>query len=490
MAHKVITDTHIFPRMNRDVIRHRERMRQAIKRNLEAVVANENIITTEKGKVVRIPIHQLREWHFAFEEREPMVGHGDGRKKVPCPACSGSGYEGNGGVCDPCDGIGIVTSRRARRIREWLYEQEHGPTMLGSISMTFDPDLVSEMARRPDKSEDEEEKRRRGATGRPRSKSGDRILREKKGGADGERGGDKPGVDIYETEITIEELANIVFDALELPDLENRGKRKIRSEVYHFDDIRKAGPMSSIERKRTVRANMERNAKEIGRAVIRGIERKDIRYQTWEIEEEEEAAAVVMAIMDTSGSMTEFKKFICRTFFSWMVRFLRTQYKQVEIVFIAHHTEAKEVNETDFFHKVESGGTMMSSGWAKALQILKERFSPTDWNVYVFHFSDGENFPNDNDDLISGIRSILDYPANMVGYGEVTAQDPDDRWPFWASPTQVKEILQKVFAGERRFVVAEIKKQGDVWPALQTFFSRDAKTSQALDDLVTEEEAP
>jgi len=125
----------------------------------------------------------------------------------------------------------------------------------------------------------------------------------------------------------------------------------------------------------------------------------------------------------------------------------------------------------------------MSSGWTKALHILKERFSPSDWNVYVFHFSDGENFPDDNDDLISGIKSVLDYPANMVGYGEVTAQDPDDRWPFWASPTHVKDILNKVFSSERRFTVAEIKKQSDVWPALKTFFSRDAKMSKEIEDI-------
>lgn len=481
MAHKVITDTEIFQRMNRDVVRHRERMRQAIKNNLESVVANEDIITTEKGKIVRVPIRQLREWRFAFEEREVMVGHGDGRKKVPCPNCKGEG-------CDLCNGIGIVPSKRATKIREWLYEREHGPSMLSSnVHLSFDSDIISAMAKHISGNE-EEEKKRKGASGRPRSKAGDRIYREKggKGTGAGDEGGEKPGVDIYETEISIEELENIVFEALELPNLEDRGKRKIKSDVFHFDEIRKSGPMSTIEKKRTVRANMLRNTKETGKATIGNFDREDMRFQTWEVEEEEEAAAVIVAIMDVSGSMTEFKKYICRTFFSWMVRFLRTQYTQVEIVFIAHHTEAKEVSEEDFFHRVESGGTMMSSGWKKALQVLKERFSPQDWNIYAYHFSDGENFSHDNDDLIEGIKSMLAYPVNMIGYGEVTAQDPDDRWPFWASPTAVKDILEKVFSNERRFVVAEIKKQGDVWPALKKFFSRDAKVSGALEELETE----
>ena len=475
MAHKVVIDTDIFPRMNRDIARHRERLRNAIKNNIESVIANEGIITAEEGKIIRVPVQQMKEWSFEFSESETRVGQGDGRRKITCPACKGAG-------CDVCNNIGIVTEGRAKVIREWLYEQEHGPSMLANVSLKFDADLISSLSKNDDEI-DSENISRRGESGRPRSRAGDRIFKERPDGSSDETG-EKPGVDIFETEITIEELEDIVFETLHLPLLEDRGKMKIKSEIFHFDEVKKTGPMSSVERKLTMKANMLRNAKETGVAKVFGINNQDLRFHTFNMEEKEEAAAVVMAIMDVSGSMTEFKKFICRTFFSWMIRFLRTQYSQVEIVFIAHHSTAKEVSEEDFFHRVESGGTVMSSGWKKALQIMRERYDPKDWNIYAYHFSDGENSMNDNEELVLAIKEVLDYPVNMAGYGEITAKDPYNPWPFWASFGSVKSTLEKFFDNdESRFIIAEINDKTHIWQTLQRFFMRDANMSNDMGHL-------
>ena len=94
--------------------------------------------------------------------------------------------------------------------------------------------------------------------------------------------------------------------------------------------------------------------------------------------------------------MDTMKKYLARSFFFLLYQFLCTRYQNVEIVFIAHHTEAHEVTEEEFFHKGESGGTFISSGYNKALEIIDERYHPALWNVYAFHCSDGDNFDSDN----------------------------------------------------------------------------------------------
>ena len=109
-----------------------------------------------------------------------------------------------------------------------------------------------------------------------------------------------------------------------------------------------------------------------------------------------ESNAVVLCLMDTSGSMDTMKKYLARSFFFLLYQFICTKYRNVEIVFIAHHTEAKEVTEEEFFHKGESGGTFISSAYLKALDIIQARYHPSLWNIYAFHCSDGDNFDSDN----------------------------------------------------------------------------------------------
>ena len=124
------------------------------------------------------------------------------------------------------------------------------------------------------------------------------------------------------------------------------------------------------------------------------------------LDEREESNAVVVCIMDTSGSMDRLKKYLARSFFFLLFQFLCTKYKAVEIVFIAHHTQAKEVTEEEFFHKGESGGTLISSGYRKALDVIQQRYHPEHWNVYAFHCSDGDNFESDNEEALKAAREL------------------------------------------------------------------------------------
>jgi uncharacterized sporulation protein YeaH/YhbH (DUF444 family) len=118
------------------------------------------------------------------------------------------------------------------------------------------------------------------------------------------------------------------------------------------------------------------------------IREEDKRFKTWEMVTEPQRNAVIFAMRDVSGSMGEFEAYICRSFYFWMLRFLRTKYTNCEIVFITCHTEAKEVDEGAFFGLGESGGTRMSSAYALAMKIIEQRFNPREWNIYPFLFSD------------------------------------------------------------------------------------------------------
>ena len=192
----------------------------------------------------------------------------------------------------------------------------------------------------------------------------------------GQRGeaGDEPGVDYYEAEVTLDELAALIFEDLGLPFLEEKKQAEMETETVRFTDVRKTGPMANLDKKRTIMENIKRNAAK-GDPHFGDIKNEDLRFKTWEPTIRYESNAVVIAMMDVSGSMGEFEKYIARSFYFWMVRFLRTKYTNVKIVFISHHTEAKEVTEEEFFTHGESGGTQVSSAYELALKIIQERFT-------------------------------------------------------------------------------------------------------------------
>jgi uncharacterized sporulation protein YeaH/YhbH (DUF444 family) len=175
-----------------------------------------------------------------------------------------------------------------------------------------------------------------------------------------------------------------------------------------------------------------------------------------------------MAMMDVSGSMGEFEKYIARSFYFWMVRFLRTKYNNVKIVFISHHTEAKEVTEEEFFTHGESGGTQVSSAYELALQIIKERFNPEDWNIYPFHFSDGDNLPWDNERCVALVEQLMRL-CNIFGYGEI-------REGHYRSPSTLMSAYNRI--EDPKFMAVTISDRSEVYPALRRFFAtRDMETA-------------
>lgn len=276
-------------------------------------------------------------------------------------------------------------------------------------------------------------------------------------GKDG-RAGNKPGEDYFEAEIDLEELETMLFSELELPRLKQKQQDNIKVETVEFNDIRKKGIMSNIDKKRTILENLRRNALS-GKPGIHSITPDDLRFKTWNEKIQPRSNALVIAMMDTSGSMGQFEKYVARSFFFWMTRFLRHKYEHVEIVFIAHHTEAKIVSEEDFFNKGESGGTICSSAYRQALELIDRDYPPSAYNIYPFHFSDGDNLTSDNERCVKLIHELLKR-SNMFGYGEINQYNRSS-------------TLMSAYRHIRHpaFQHTIIREKGEVYKALKTFFS-------------------
>lgn len=293
--------------------------------------------------------------------------------------------------------------------------------------------------------------------------------------------GDRPGVDYYETEVTLEELIEIMFEDLELPNLERRALREVISErSSKRKGYRHVGIRVRLDKRRTAKQRVMRmlasgrGPRQMAEAAALegnvGEERRfpfhkdDLRYKHIEIDTREESNAAVICIMDTSGSMDTMKKYLARSFFFLLYQFVSTRYRNVEIVFIAHHTEAREVTEEEFFHKGESGGTFISSGYQKALEIIAERYHPSLWNVYAFHCSDGDNFESDNPAALKAAEELSDL-CNLFGYGEIK---PLGSRYYESSMLNVFRRIQNP-----NFHTVLIERKEDIWPSFKAFLAKE-----------------
>ena len=348
------------------------------------------------------------------------------------------------------------------------------------------PDLVSEeniimsrgkdVVRIPIRSLDEykirysQDKNKHAGQGNGDSNVGDVIAKDgrpQKAAGKGSGAGDQPGQDYYEAEVSFEELEEAFFSELELPNLQEKEKDNIVTTDYEFRDIRKKGLQGNIDKKRTMLEAFKRNAMD-GKPQFNPIYPDDLRFKTWEDIEKPESKAVVLAMMDTSGSMGMWEKYCARSFFFWMTRFLRTKYETVEIEFIAHHTEAKVVDEESFFYKGESGGTICSSAYRKALELIDSKYSPERYNIYPFHFSDGDNLTSDNKRCVSLVKELIEH-SSMFGYGELNQYNRH---------STLMQVF-KQFEDDPKLQYYVLKKKADVFYAMKKFFGPQNEESYA-----------
>jgi hypothetical protein len=192
-------------------------------------------------------------------------------------------------------------------------------------------------------------------------------------------------------------------------------------ESEEFSSIEKVGIMPNIDIKKTILQNLKRNAAQ-GEAKVGNFKKDDIRYRTWDDEKIYHSNAAVYLMMDRSGSMDDKRTKIAKTFYFWLVQFLRRKYKHVQLVFIAHDYEAFIVEEEEFFKISADGGTQCSSAFRLAYEHMLANHPPERWNNYVFEFSDGDNWGNDNYKCVEYVKKMLPMTRAM-GYGEILLED-------------------------------------------------------------------
>ncbi|MCB2292844.1 sporulation protein YhbH [Clostridium algoriphilum] len=309
------------------------------------------------------------------------------------------------------------------------------------------------------------------------SEKRDQVIGKEKAEGEGKGGakaGDKEGEDIYETEITLEDALNYLLEDLELPDID---KKKF-SEILSENGIKRAGYQKHginprLAKKRTVAEKIKRQqaknkalmeATEDGKTEKLPFKNEDLRYHRIKKVLKRESNAVILCVMDVSGSMDTTKKYLARSFFFVLSQFIQSKYSNVEVSFIAHTTVAQEVNEVDFFHKVESGGTYISSGLNKALEIIDKRYNPDNWNVYVFYVSDGDNWTEDNEKAIKAAKNICEV-SNLFGYAELMKS----YYSYSMKDVFSKGILNK------NFLSVEIKQKQDLWKGLKYMLQKDGE---------------
>ena len=172
--------------------------------------------------------------------------------------------------------------------------------------------------------------------------------------------------------------------------------------------------------------------------------------------------AVMFCVMDVSGSMDEPKKDIAKRFFILLYLFLTKNYKKIELVFIRHHTSAKEVSEEDFFYSRETGGTVVSSALELLNQIIETRYPPSAWNIYVAQASDGDNWNADSPYCLELLRDKIVPLLQYFAYIEIMPRHHQSLW----------EMYQQVQAQYPNFAMENIDKVGDIYPVFRALFRR------------------
>ncbi len=314
------------------------------------------------------------------------------------------------------------------------------------------------------------------ATGVGEEKRGDRIGEDKASGqGDGNNGaGNNEGQDVYETEITLEELLDYIIEDLELPNLD----RKKYSEIVVESSSRRRGYQRyginpRLAKKKTVISKLARKQGKKRALLEEGItesderfpfREEDLRYYRVDQKPKRESNAVMIFIMDVSGSMDNTKKYLARSFFFVISKFLRRKYNNIAFEFISHTTVAKSVDEYEFFHKAESGGTYISSGLKMALNIIKEKYPKEMWNIYPLYASDGDNWAEDNEKAVLAVKELCDI-SNMLGYAELL--------PSTYSTTMYYRFNKEI--DKKNFIPVLVKEKKDLWGGLKEMLSKELK---------------
>jgi len=287
-------------------------------------------------------------------------------------------------------------------------------------------------------------------------------------GGQGPGAGDAPGEHPLEVDVTLEELAEIMAEELELPRIKPKGSSRLSTVKFKYTGISRVGPESLRHFKRTFIQALKRmicsGEYDPEKPIVIPV-REDKRYRSWKVKHAPEARAVVIYMMDVSGSMGGEQKEIVRQEAFWIDTWIRYNYKNVEFRYLAHDAVAREVDRDTFFRMREGGGTKISSAYKLAATIIAKDYPPADYNIYLFHFSDGDNWGRDDTSLaIDIMKNDLLPVANLFGYGQVKSA--------YGSGQFIKDLRDAFRDDWDNLVLSEINSRDDIYDSIKTFLGK------------------
>lgn len=305
-----------------------------------------------------------------------------------------------------------------------------------------------------------------GGVGQGEGEEGDPVDVQEEEGEIGEAG-DQPGDHEIEAEVSMDELAEILGEELELPDIEPKGDRQVEARKTKYTSISSTGPESLHHFKRTFKEALKRQLAsgeyDPEDPVIIPVQ-DDKRYRSWKVEREPISNALVLYMMDVSGSMGDEQKEIVRNEAFWIDTWLRSQYDNLDIRYLIHDAAAREVDRHTFFHVKESGGTKISSAYDLAWEILEQDYNRSRWNIYPFHFSDGDNWGSeDTRHCMERLRNELIPASNQFSYGQVRSA---------YGSGQFKRDLDEEFPDEEKLVTSDIEDKGDIYQSIKELLGK------------------
>lgn len=344
---------------------------------------------------------------------------------------------------------------------------------------------------------------------------GDLLQKPKSGqGGSGPQGSPEgEGEDDFQFALSNDEFVNILFEDLELPHMISKENKVVEKVETHRSGYTNEGNPAQLNLEKSMINSMGRRIalqkpkmkkihelealleeekdedkrleleEEIRKLKIRAravafIDPVDLRYNNFTTSPKPSSQAVVFFIMDVSASMTEIHKDLAKRFFMLLNLFISRKYKRVDAVFIRHHIQAKECDEEEFFTGRESGGTVVSSAFELAKDIMKDRYPTNEWNIYFAQASDGDNWSDDNDKLLSIIQKDILPVSQFFSYIEVGERRglPASAWGGTSYIShQLSGVYKDIAENNANMVNERVEKVSDVYPIFRKIFAKDKK---------------
>ncbi len=269
-------------------------------------------------------------------------------------------------------------------------------------------------------------------------------------------------------ELSFDEVLDLLWEQLRLPDLQPRRKATLPEEEFQREGWDRHGAPSRLDRRRTVKEAIKRRAIQPGGSSFRN---EDLRFKPLVERLKPITSAVVIFALDVSASMTEAERKLAKSFFFFALQGIRRKYASVEVRFVAHTTQAWEFPESEFFQVTGTGGTSASTVFKLALEMMHAEYDAAQYNSYLFYASDGENFSEDRQAATETLQQLNEV-TNYIGYVETVPGLPS------MSETEMRAICSHQQKKGAYIGTSILTNQEDVWNAIRKLLMQEIQFSE------------